>query len=503
MSGAPKPDSADGPSEPEDVGRPSEPEDVGRPSEPEDVGRPSEPEPEPESESSDDGDRRRHNYVPPPDPELERLAYAATHDVLTDLPNRELLYRRLSRALERRERADETVAVIFFDLDRFKKVNDSLGHRAGDELLVAASHRIESVVRPTDLVARFGGDEFVVICEQIREIEALGVADRIRDALERPFTLLGRQVYISASLGVAFPREDPDPEALLSDADAAMFEAKRKGRGRTEVYARRLRERAMERLETETALRSAIEDEGLRLVYQPIVDMESGILCGVEALIRWDHPERGVLAPEEFIRLAEETGLISQVGAWAARRACRAQARWDAMAEERGKETITTALNVSAHQLDRADLLETLESSLTAPGFDPSRIRLEVTESAMVEDPAAGLAALRSLKRLGVGLVLDDFGTGYASLSALRRFPLDGIKIDRSFVSGLVDHREDRAIVAAIVHLAEELDLELVAEGVESEDQRQILLGMGCRRGQGYFFSKPLEDAEIRELLLR
>jgi diguanylate cyclase (GGDEF)-like protein len=473
---------------------------LSEPTEPTDPGGPETIEAD---ESEEEGDRRRHHGALPPDPELEKLTYAATHDVLTGLPNRELLGRRLSVALDRRGRADETVAVIFFDLDRFKKVNDSLGHRAGDELLVAASRRIESEVRPTDLVARFGGDEFVVICEQIREIEALGVADRVRQALERPFTILNRPVYVSASMGVAFPRDSPDPEAILSDADAAMFEAKRKGRGRTEVYIRKLRERAIEKLETETALRAAIEGEGLRLVFQPIVEMGSGTLRGVEALIRWDHPARGVVAPEEFIRVAEDTGLISQVGAWAARRACRTQAGWDLLVEERGADPITTAINISAHQLDRSDLLETLESSLTAPGFDPSRIRLEVTESAVVEDPAAGLTALRALKRLGIGLMLDDFGTGYASLSALRRFPLDGIKIDRSFVSGVVTHREDRAIVAAVIHLAEELGLELVAEGVESEEQRLILMELGCRRGQGFLVSKPLEEAEVRALLIR
>jgi diguanylate cyclase (GGDEF)-like protein len=455
------------------------------------------------ADAADAGEeRRRHPDASAPDLDIEKLTHAATHDVLTGLPNRELLYRRLSLALERHQQTDETAAVIFFDLDRFKKVNDSLGHRAGDELLVEASRRIESVVRPADMVARFGGDEFVVICEQIREIEALGVADRIREALERPFTVSGRLVYVSASLGVSFPRgQDNQPEALLSDADAAMFEAKRKGRGRTEVYVRRLRDRAIQRLETEAALRTAIEDEGLRLVFQPMVELDTGRLLGVEALIRWDHPQRGVLAPEEFILLAEETGLISQVGAWAARRACQAQAGWDEVAEQSGADPITTAINVSAHQLERSDLLEALEASLTAPGFEPSRIRLEVTETAVVEDPAAGLTALRSLKRLGVGLVLDDFGTGYASLSALRRFPLDGIKIDQSFVSGLVNHRKDRAIVAAMVGLAGELGLELVAEGVESEEQRRVLLELGCRRGQGFLFSKPLDESKVREMI--
>ncbi|MHB1925609.1 MAG: putative bifunctional diguanylate cyclase/phosphodiesterase [Acidimicrobiales bacterium] len=450
-----------------------------------------------------DGERRRDlGELPGPDPEVEALAYAATHDVLTGLPNRELLYRRLSRALELHYQEDETLAVIFFDLDRFKKINDSLGHRAGDELLVAASRRIEAVVRPTDLVARFGGDEFVVVCARIREIEALGVADRIREALERAFTIEGQPVYISASLGVAFPRgADADPDGLLSDADAAMFEAKRRGRSRTEVFARRLRERALERLETEAALRVAIETDNLRLAFQPIVELESGMTRGVEALIRWDHPHRGVMDPQAFILLAEETGLICQVGAWAARRACSCQAEWDRLAALHGTTQLTTAINVSAHQLVRPDLMEALESCLGVADFVPGRIRLEITESAVIEEPTAGLSALRALKQLGVGLILDDFGTGYASLSALRRFPLDGIKIDKSFVSGMVSHRQDRAIISAVAGLAEDLGLELVAEGVESERQREMLLELGCRLGQGFLFSKALEEGQVRRLL--
>src|SRR5579884_2765254 len=290
--------------------------------------------------------------APDEDEMTARLAYAATHDDLTGLPNRTLLRQRLDEALDRHRRLEGAVAVIFFDLDRFKKVNDSLGHRAGDELLVAATRRIEGVVRPTDLVARFGGDEFVGVCQGlIGEIEALGIADRIRETLERPFTIAGQAVYVSASLGVAWPRsngvpgagpgagdgeEQSDADSLLSDADAAMFVAKQRGRGRTEPYDRRLRDRARERLETEAALRSALENDELRLAFQPVVEMATGRVAGVEALIRWDHPERGALRPDAFILLAEETGLISQVGAWAVREACRQQARWDALGEAGG-----------------------------------------------------------------------------------------------------------------------------------------------------------------------
>jgi diguanylate cyclase (GGDEF)-like protein len=433
----------------------------------------------------------------------DRLAYAATHDDLTGLPNRTLLRQRLDEALDRHRRLAEAVAVIFFDLDHFKKVNDSLGHRAGDELLVEASGRIEATVRPTDLVARFGGDEFVVVCQGlIGEIEALGIADRIREALERPFTISGQAVYVSASLGVAWPRPDSaDADSLLSDADAAMFVAKQGGRGRTEAYDRRLRDRARERLANEAALRTALEADELRLAFQPVVELDTGRVAGVEALIRWDHPERGALRPDAFMVLAEETGLISQVGAWAVREACRHQAKWDALGAD-AAQPIWTAVNVSAYQLSRPELAQALEEALAENGVDPSHIRLEITETAVVENPTSGVAALRALKAHGVTLVLDDFGTGYASLSALRRFPLDCIKVDRSFVDGLTTNRADRAIVAAVIRLGAEMGLEVVAEGVESEDQRDVLMEQGCRLGQGYHFSRPLSPGEVRSLLL-
>jgi diguanylate cyclase (GGDEF)-like protein len=445
-------------------------------------------------------ERRRFPAIPVPvteDPEdLAALAHAATHDLLTGLPNRSLLHDRLAQALEahREGSAPGGLAVIFFDLDGFKKVNDSLGHRAGDELLSEAAQRILGIVRPSDVVARFGGDEFVVVCEGLSwELEALGVADRIRQTLERPFWIDGQDVYVSASLGVSYPRSpDDDADSLLSDADAAMFEAKRRGRGRTEPYDRKLRERARERLLTEAALRSAVDRHELRLAFQPVVEMATGRMTGVEALIRWDHPLRGPLPPGAFIRLAEDTGLIPRIGAWAVSEACAHQAEWDRLARPP-----TTAVNVSARQLARPELRDTLESALASTGADPSHLQLEITESAVVEDPVAGRSAMNALKAQGVKLVLDDFGTGYASLSALRRFPLDGIKIDRSFVEGIVRHYQDRAIVAAVIRLGSDLGLEVVAEGVESADQRDLLVEMGCRLGQGYFFSPPLGAAEV------
>ena len=436
-------------------------------------------------------------------PGVEALTYAATHDELTGLPNRTLVRHRLEEALARHRELAEAVAVIFFDLDGFKKVNDSLGHRAGDELLAVAARRVEGVVRPSDLVARFGGDEFVVICHGlIGEIEAIGIADRIRESLELVFTIEGHAVYVSASLGVAWPRADQgvldDADSLLSDADAAMFEAKRRGKGRTEVYDRRMRDRARERLDTEAALRAGLKRDELRLAFQPVVDLESGRIAGVESLIRWDHPERGPLSPDDFIRLAEEIGLISQVGAWAVREACRHQARW-----QRAGAEIWTAVNVSAQELSRPDLPTALSSALTDTGIDPAHLHLEITESAVLADPAGGLEALRSLRAQGVTLVLDDFGTGYASLTALRRFPLDGLKIDRSFVAGAAYDPADRAIVHAVIELGTRLGLEVVAEGVETEDQRQALLEMGCRLGQGYHFSRPLSAGQVEELLAR
>ena len=423
--------------------------------------------------------------------DIDALTHAASHDGLTGLPNRKLLYERLEHALARYRRRQETVAVIFLDLDRFKRVNDSMGHHAGDELLVAAARRLEAAVRPSDTVARFAGDEFVVVCEGLLgEIEAMGIADRIRESLEKPFIVQGQPVYVSASLGIASPRSDDyEADTLLSDADAAMFRAKEGGRGRSVPFDRGMRERARERLETEAALRVAVDAGDLTLAFQPIVNLGDGRPVALEALARWDQPGRGPLGPERFIALAEEVGLIAQVGAWAIRAACEAQAEWAA----RGT-VLPLHVNVSGRQLSDPDsLVETVSGAIAGSGVDPSTLCLEITESALVDDLSVGAGAVERLRELGVKVVLDDFGTGWASLRVLRRLPVDGVKIDRGFVAGVHRHAADRAIAGAVVGLAAGMGLSVVAEGVENEEQRRALLEVGCPLGQGYLFSAAVD----------
>ncbi|HEV2906929.1 MAG TPA: EAL domain-containing protein [Actinomycetota bacterium] len=428
------------------------------------------------------------------------LTHMALHDSLTGLPNRTLALDRLALALARTERHPSSVAVLFLDLDRFKVINDSLGHNVGDELLVSVAGRLREAVRPSDTVARIGGDEFVVVCEDITGIEdAARIAQRIADALSSAFELNGDEVLLATSVGIALSGgSDDSPESLLRDADAAMYRAKEAGRNRYEVFDSSMRVEAVERLEMEQALRRALGRSEFRLFYQPVLDVETGTIMGVEALLRWDHPERGLLRPAEFISLAEETGLILPIGRWALQEACRQAQRWREANPDR--RPLTVAVNLSARQLAQPDVADMVAEALESTGTDPSQVWLEITESVLTGDTEATVGALRALKALGVRLSVDDFGTGYSSLLYLKRFPVDTLKVDRSFVAGLGTHPDDTAIVAGVVGLAQTLGLTAVAEGVETEEQRAALLALGCDLAQGYLFGHPEPPEELGTL---
>ncbi|MGQ0805208.1 MAG: sensor domain-containing protein [Actinomycetota bacterium] len=428
-----------------------------------------------------------------------RLAYQAHHDPLTGLPNRMLFLEFLVLALARSRRVHSRVGVLFLDLDRFKFVNDSLGHDAGDELLVALGHRLRTALRPGDTVARFGGDEFVVLCEDLsgREArrEAVDVADRLLEVIRQPFPINGNDQFLSASIGIAIAvNGDERPDELLRDADAAMYRAKERGKGRWEVFDDAMRTSALERLEIDNALHQAVERREFRVVYQPLVALDDRRCVGAEALVRWQHPTRGLLAPGEFVDLAEESGLIVPVGAWVLEEACRQAAEWQAAD---GVDDFVISVNLSARQLSHADTPAYVAAALTASGIDPSKLSLEITESVLMDDAESTMGAITALRDLGVGFSIDDFGTGYSSLGYLKRFPVDSVKIDRSFVSGLGSNPEDSAIVAAVVSLGHALGLTVVAEGVETERQLEELVALGCDTAQGFYFAEPQAAADM------
>jgi diguanylate cyclase (GGDEF)-like protein/PAS domain S-box-containing protein len=428
------------------------------------------------------------------------MAHQALHDSLTQLPNRLLLLDRLSQALARTARDDSLVAVLMLDLDRFKFVNDSLGHPAGDDLLIAVAHQLGEAVRPGDTVARLGGDEFVVVCEGVSsDTHARVLGERLSALVAGSYPIAGTEIFTSASVGIALGREGASTEDLLSDADAAMYLAKEKGRGRVELFLPLLRSRAEHRLAAERALRHAVEHQQFVLAYQPIVDLESGGVVAAEALLRWRRPDDTIVNPADFIPLAEETGLIVPIGAWVLGEACQQLRAWK---ESFPKLPLTMSVNLSARQLS-GDLVDVLTKALGGAGLDPDALTLEITESVLMDDTDSALEALLGLKALGVGLSIDDFGTGYSSLSYLKRFPIDTLKVDRTFVAGLGSDDDDRAIVAGVLAMAEGLRVGVVAEGVETAEQLRTLRGLGCPYAQGYHFERPLAATDFEAVLHR
>ncbi|MDP9350018.1 MAG: EAL domain-containing protein, partial [Chloroflexota bacterium] len=433
----------------------------------------------------------------------EQLRHQAFHDPLTGLPNRALFLDRLEHALVRGTRQGRSLAVLFVDLDRFKPVNDSLGHEVGDELLTAVARRLRDCLRPEDTVARLGGDEFVVLIEDVEDRSgAMLVAERIGEAIRQSYELGDREVVLTASVGVALSTVGRvDPGELLRAADIAMYRAKRTGKARYEVYEPLMGSRALELLELEADLRRGIDRGELRLHYQPKVELDTGRIVGVEALLRWEHPHRGMVSPAEFIGLAEETGLILPIGRWVLGEACRQVQVWR---KECGTDPeFDVCVNVAPRQFAHPGLVQEVTGVLEETGLGPKVLLLEITESAVMGDAESNAATLHELKDLGVRLAIDDFGTGYSSLSYLHRFPVDYLKIDRSFVDGLGRESDDTAIVRAVIGLAHSLRLEVIAEGVESAEQVELLRSLGCRFAQGYYFARPMTSDAVGALLAK
>ncbi|OQY18170.1 MAG: hypothetical protein B6I36_07570 [Desulfobacteraceae bacterium 4572_35.1] len=429
---------------------------------------------------------------------LEFLAY---HDVLTELPNRQLFRDRLQHAISRASLSGSQVAVLFLDLDRFKKINDSLGHELGDQLLCEVANRLKRCAGDVDTVARLSGDEFAIIVDHVVGVEnVIVIVEQIRKALSDVITIEDYKLFVTASIGVSlYPRDGETVVALLKGADAAMFEAKDLGRDNYRFYTAGLNERAGELLMLESALREAVELNRLVVYYQPQVDMINNTVVGLEALVRWIHPEQGIISPADFIPLAEETGLIVPLGEWVLHQACVQGREW----QRNGYPKLNISVNMSARQFGQKNIVDVVKNILEKTGFSAEYLDLEITESVLMNDVDGAIDTMSKLQQLGVRLSIDDFGTGFSSLAYLKRFPIDTLKIDQSFVRDIVSNSNDAAIATTIVDLARNMNLGVIAEGVEHEEQRDYLQSHGCRLGQGYLFSKPLPPDAIEKKLKR
>ncbi|MGE5027472.1 MAG: putative bifunctional diguanylate cyclase/phosphodiesterase [Betaproteobacteria bacterium] len=428
----------------------------------------------------------------------QHLAQVTNYDTLTGLPNRSLFRDRLDHAMSRSARNSEMVAVMLLDIDNFKSINDTLGHDLGDQLLQETSERLQHCVLEDDTLARLGGDEFAIILEGLAEIDEVAqVAQKILDDFVRPFALSGHEIYVTPSLGVTiYPLDGEDSESLIKNADTAMYRAKEHGRNNYRFYTADMNKLAVERFALEGKLRRALERGEFVLHYQPQVDIRSGRVVGVEALLRWNHPERGLVPPNEFIPLLEENHLIVSVGEWVLRTACAQSRAW----QEAGLPPLRMGVNLSARQFRQENLVEMVEAILLETRISPKLLELELTEGMLMESTKATSATLDRLKENGVQIAIDDFGTGYSSLSYLKRFPIDRLKIDRSFVRDVIADANDAAIVVAIISLGRSLGLNVIAEGVEAKDQLDFLDVQKCDEYQGYHFSRPLPAEEIARL---
>jgi diguanylate cyclase (GGDEF)-like protein/PAS domain S-box-containing protein len=429
----------------------------------------------------------------------QEIEYQAYHDALTGLANRRLFHEHLSLAVALAQRRQTLVAVLFLDLDHFKLVNDSLGHSVGDALLRQVAERLKSALRDGDTVARVGGDEFTVVLQEIaRREDAALVAEKVLRTIAEPAEVSGHRLYVTTSIGITvYPDDGEDAETLLKHADTAMYRAKSEGRNTYQMATRELSASTHERMAVENGLHHALEAGEFELLYQPQIDSETMQITGMEALLRWKHPQRGLILPESFIRVAEERGLILPIGEWVLRRACQEARRL----QDLGHPHFRVAVNISARQFRDPLLLAAVESALAESGLQPQSLELEITETVAMEDVDLTLTTLAQLRSLGVAIAIDDFGTGHSSLAYLKRFPLDALKIDRSFVADLPDKFEDAAIVSSVIQLANGLGLRVVAEGVERREQLDFLLEAGCREVQGYYFSYPVRTVDIEVLL--